>query len=303
CHVYIVGILLPSRITSTAAKKRQKHKMSGVTGSPLPKLEVEGVVFPPVVTPPGSTKAHFLGGAGLLHPLPFIAFTAIGVYLEDAAVQSLASNWKGKGADELADAVEFFRDIFGEFSRFLLKSMETGPFEKFTRVTLLKPLTGQQYANKVSENCTAQWKAAGVYTEADGAALEQFKEAFRAETFPPGSSILFTHAPSDSLLVHSLSHSAPSACTSLIPLVCPTSHSILTIMLQIAFSKDGSMPEAGNAVIQNQALSQAILESIIGEHGVSPAAKRSLAQRFSDLLKQHGEAEETKPVNPVAVIV
>ncbi|KAJ8499932.1 hypothetical protein OPV22_010484 [Ensete ventricosum] len=236
--------------------------MSGVTGSPLPKLEVEGVVFPPVVTPPGSTKAHFLGGAGVRGMEidgRFIAFTAIGVYLEDAAVQSLASNWKGKGADELADAVEFFRDIFG------------GPFEKFTRVTLLKPLTGQQYANKVSENCTAQWKAAGVYTEADGAALEQFKEAFRAETFPPGSSILFTHAPSDSLL--------------------------------IAFSKDGSMPEAGNAVIQNQALSQAILESIIGEHGVSPAAKRSLAQRFSDLLKQHGEAEETKPVNPVSVIV
>ncbi|URD98034.1 hypothetical protein MUK42_37682 [Musa troglodytarum] len=143
--------------------------------------------------------------------------------------------------------------------------METGPFEKFTRVTLLKPLTGQQYAEKVSENCDAQWKAAGVYTEADGAALEEFKEAFRAETFPPGSSILFTHAPPDSL--------------------------------RIAFSKDGSMPAAGSAVIQNRPLSQAILESIIGEHGVSPAAKRSLALRLSELLKQHGE------VNPVAVIV
>ncbi|THU72988.1 hypothetical protein C4D60_Mb04t18040 [Musa balbisiana] len=204
--------------------------MSGGTGSPLPKLEVEGVVFPPMVTPPGSTKAHFLGGAG---------------------VRGL--------------------EIEGRILAFFLKSMEAGPFEKFTRVTLLKPLTGQQYAEKVSENCAAQWKAAGVYTEADGAALEQFKEAFRAETFPPGSSILFTHAPSDSLL--------------------------------IAFSKDGSMPEAGSAMIQNQPLSQAILESIIGEHGVSPGAKRSLALRFSELLKQHCEAEETKLVNHVAVIV
>lgn len=43
----------------------------------------------------------------------FVAFTAIGVYLEDAAVQSLASKWKGKSADELDGAVEFFRDIFG----------------------------------------------------------------------------------------------------------------------------------------------------------------------------------------------
>lgn len=77
----------------------------------------------------------------------------------------------------------------------------TGPFEKFTRVTMLLPLTGQQYSEKVAENCLAHWKAAGVYTEAEGAAVDKFKEAFKAETFPPGSSILFTHSPSGSLTV------------------------------------------------------------------------------------------------------
>jgi hypothetical protein len=37
----------------------------------------------------------------------FIRFTAIGVYVEDAAVPALAKRWAGKTADELA----FFRDI------------------------------------------------------------------------------------------------------------------------------------------------------------------------------------------------
>lgn len=35
----------------------------------LPKLEVEGIVFPPVVSPPGSSKTLFLGGAGQQSPL------------------------------------------------------------------------------------------------------------------------------------------------------------------------------------------------------------------------------------------
>lgn len=41
----------------------------------------------------------------------FIKFTAIGVYLEDGALPSLAAKWSGKSAEELADRVEFFRDI------------------------------------------------------------------------------------------------------------------------------------------------------------------------------------------------
>ncbi|XP_038971997.1 chalcone--flavonone isomerase-like [Phoenix dactylifera] len=68
----------------------------------------------------------------------------------------------------------------------------------------------------------------------------------------------------------------------------------------IASSEDGSMPEAGRGVIENKALCVAILESIIGEHGVSPAAERSLAVRLSERLKESQDGEE-KVGNPVPV--
>ena len=42
----------------------------------------------------------------------FIKFTAIGVYLEDAAVPALAGKWAGKTADELASDPTFFRDVY-----------------------------------------------------------------------------------------------------------------------------------------------------------------------------------------------
>lgn len=41
----------------------------------------------------------------------FIKFTAIGVYIEDAAVPALAKRWAGKTADELAADNAFFRDV------------------------------------------------------------------------------------------------------------------------------------------------------------------------------------------------
>nr|UWK01851.1 chalcone isomerase [Erythronium umbilicatum]UWK01852.1 chalcone isomerase [Erythronium umbilicatum] len=225
-----------------------------------PKLEVAGFVFPPVVRPPGSSKALFLAGAGergLEIGGKFITFTAIGVYVEESAVEALAGKWKGKSGDELVGSPEFFRDVV------------KGPFEKFTRVTMVLQLTGQQYSEKVIENCIAAWKAQGIYTEAESVAAEQFKEALKSETFPHGASILFTQSPSGSLT--------------------------------IAFSKDGSIPESGNAVIENKALSEAVLESIIGEHGVSPTAKRSLAFRISELLLK--EPLEVNVVLPVTLSV
>ncbi|XP_028119617.1 chalcone--flavonone isomerase-like isoform X2 [Camellia sinensis] len=192
-------------------------------------VQIESHVFPPTVKPPGTVKSFFLGGAGergLEIQGKFIKFTAIGVYLEDSAIPSLAVKWKGKSAEELTDSVEFFRDIV------------SGPFEKFTQVTMILPLTGQQYSEKVTENCVAYWKAVGTYTD--------------------GGSILFTQSPLGSLT--------------------------------IAFSKDSSLPETGTAVIENKQLSEAVLESIIGKHGVSPAAKKSLAARVSELLKEKPEA-------------
>ncbi|KAJ8765857.1 hypothetical protein K2173_020373 [Erythroxylum novogranatense] len=207
-------------------------------------VQVENVTFLPVVKPPASSKTLFLGGAGergLEIQGKFIKFTAIGVYLEDAAVPSLAVKWKGKSIDELVDSVEFFREIV------------TGPFEKFIRVTMILPLTGQQYSEKVSENCAAIWKSLGIYTDAEAKAIEKFLEVFKEEKFPPGSSILFTQLPNGSLA--------------------------------ISFSKDESVPEVEIAVIENKLLSEAVLESIIGKHGVSPQARQSMAARLSDLFK------------------
>jgi chalcone isomerase len=207
-------------------------------------IQIAQFVFPSSVKPPGTTSYLFLGGAGargMEIDGKFVKFTAIGVYLEENAVAALAGKWKGKTADELADSVDFFADI------------AAGPFEKFTQVIMIKPLTGQQYTEKVSENCVAIWKKLGIYTEAEEKAIQKFKEVFEPEKFPPGASILFTHSPSGSLT--------------------------------ISFSKSCCLPEDGNAVIENRKLSQAILMSIIGEHGVSPEAKLSLAKRMFDLFK------------------
>lgn len=159
----------------------------------LPELQVEGVDFPSMATPPpGSAKAFFLAGAGergLEIAGTFVPFTAIGIYLDEEAVKALAARWTGRSADELAASPDFFRDIFG------------GAFDKFTRITMVKPLTGQQYSDKVVENCLAKWQAAGTLTDAEVAAVGKFKEVFKPETFPPGSSIHFTHASSGSLAV------------------------------------------------------------------------------------------------------
>nr|ADA60161.1 chalcone isomerase [Erigeron breviscapus]ADA60162.1 chalcone isomerase [Erigeron breviscapus] len=175
----------------------------------------------------------------------FVKFTGIGVYLEDKAIPLLAAKWMGKSSTELLDSVEFFRDIV------------TGPFEKFTQVTMILPLTGKQYSEKVSEMCVGVWKAHGVYTDADGTTIEKFLEVFKDENFLPGSSILFTTSPLGSLT--------------------------------ISFSKDSTIPEAANVVLENEKLSQAVIESVIGKNGVSPATKQSLASRLFDLMKKFDE--------------
>ncbi|OEL31193.1 Chalcone--flavonone isomerase [Dichanthelium oligosanthes] len=138
---------------------------------------------------------------------------------------------------------------------------------------MILPLTGEQYLEKVTENCGAYWKATGVYTDAEGVAVEKFKEAFKPEKFPPGASILFTHSP--------------------------------TRVLTVAFSKDSSVLEFSGVAIENKPLCEAVLESIIGEHGVSPAAKLSIAGRVSELLKlkgakQAGDAPQAEPAVPVS---
>lgn len=82
--------------------------------------------------------------------------------------------------------------------------MSAGPFEKFTQVTMILPLTGKQYSEKVSENCVAVWKSLGIYTEADAKTIDKFLEIFKDQNFPPGSSILFTISPLGLLTVSSI---------------------------------------------------------------------------------------------------
>ncbi|KAF3776352.1 Chalcone--flavonone isomerase 2 [Nymphaea thermarum] len=215
--------------------------------APLPSvsdLTVEEYVFPATVTPPESEKTLFLAGAGvrgLNIQGTFVKFTAIGVYVEAAAVDALRPKWASKSADDLETSEEFFKDIIN------------GDFEKFTRITLIKPLRGEEYTSKVVENCVAIWKSVGIYTDAEAQAVEKLKEVFKEQVFPPGSSIAMKHSTAGSLT--------------------------------IAFSKDTSVPEKGVAVIENKALTLSFLESVIGKHGVSPEAKRSVAERISGLLK------------------
>lgn len=65
--------------------------------------------------------------------------------------------------------------------------------------------------------------------------------------------------------------------------------SVFFIAKQICFSIDGSIPEVGSAVIENKLLSEAVLQSMIGKDGVSPAAKQNLASRLSELFKEGGD--------------
>lgn len=69
---------------------------------------------------------------------------------------------------------------------------------------MILPLTGQQYSEKVAENCISFWKEAGVYTEAEAKAVEKFKEIFHHETFPHAASIIFNHSLSGSVSVRAL---------------------------------------------------------------------------------------------------
>lgn len=55
--------------------------------------------------------------------------------------------------------------------------------------------------------------------------------------------------------------------------------------LQLSFSEDASIPGEEAAVIENKAVSAAVLETMIGEHAVSPDLKRSLASRLPAVLK------------------
>ncbi|WRX12805.1 Chalcone isomerase - like 5, partial [Theobroma cacao] len=127
-------------------------------------VDVDNIVFPPSAKPPASSTVLFLGfgfylimsflllghskmwiSRGLYIDANFKKFTAIGVYLGPNAVPLLAAKWRGKSAQELMDSVEFFRDIVAGIYTFHIPI----PFEKFTQVTFISPLTSVQHVDKV----------------------------------------------------------------------------------------------------------------------------------------------------------
>nr|UXO98041.1 Chalcone Isomerase [Neustanthus phaseoloides] len=216
------------------------------TPASVTKVTVECLEFPAVVTPPGSTKSYFLGGAGvrgLTIEGEFVKFTGLGVFLEDKAVPSLTAKWKGKSADELLNSLDFYRDII------------KGPFEKLIRGSKLRTLTGPEYVKKVSENCVAHMKSVGTYGDAEEKAIEEFRYAFKDQIFPPGSTVFYKQSP--------------------------------TGTLGVSFSKDDTIPEHEHAVIDNKPVSEAVLETMIGEIPVSPALKESLAKRFHQFFQEN----------------
>ncbi|CAN7095060.1 unnamed protein product [Brassica rapa subsp. narinosa] len=250
--------------------------------TPLPSvtnLQVDSVNFPPSVISPASSNRLFLAGAGVQGldiQGEFVISTVIGVYLDPNALEGLP--FCGT-TEELAEFVPFFRQIV------------TGPFEKFIKVTMKLPLTGQQYSEKVTENCEAIWESLGINAYSDshicedcdpppsaklrfnkitktfgpyrhysrGHAVVRFLEIFKHKKFPPGASILFAISPKGSLTV--------------------------------AFSSDDGIPKRGNTAIENKFLAEAILESIIGKNGVSPGARLSVAERLAQLMKIERRAE------------
>ncbi|KAJ1436405.1 Chalcone isomerase [Sesbania bispinosa] len=207
-------------------------------------VKVEFLEFPAIVTPPASTKSYFLGGAGVRGldiNVEFVKFTGLGVYLEDKAVASLAAKWSGKTPLELFESLDFYRDII------------KGPFEKLIRGTKVRTLPGPEYVRKVSENCVAHMKSVGTYGDAEEKAIQKFRDAFKDQHFPPGSTVFYKQSPKGTLGLY--------------------------------FSKDETIPEHEHTVIENKALSEAVLETMIGEIPVSPALKESLATRFCEFLK------------------
>ncbi|EOA13908.1 hypothetical protein CARUB_v10027024mg [Capsella rubella] len=223
--------------------------LSWSSSSPMPlpsvtPLHVDAFNFPPAVASPASHKKLFLGGAGIRW------FDIEGKFV---IVTVIGVYLEAMAVPSLSvkwkgkNAKELTDSV--PFFRQLV----TGEFEKFARVTMKVKLTGTQYSEKVVEYCEEILKASGKYTRSEAKAIDKFLAIFKDQDFPPGSSVFFA--------------------------LCSVKGS-----LTIAFSKDERVPRSGKAVIKNKLLGEAVLESMIGKNGVSPATRKSLAERLSKLM-------------------
>jgi len=60
-------------------------------------------------------------------------------------------------------------------------------------------LDGREYVRKVSENCVAHMESVGTYSEAEEKAIEEFRNAFKDQNFPPGSTVFYKQSPTGTL--------------------------------------------------------------------------------------------------------
>ncbi|TKY50622.1 Chalcone--flavonone isomerase [Spatholobus suberectus] len=116
-------------------------------------------------------------------------------------------------------------------------------------------------------------KSVGTYGDAEATATEKFAQAFKNMNFPPGAFVFFRQSPDGILGVSNTDF-----------VIILISVSVLFLKPRISFCQDGTIPGNEGAVGENKAVSEAVLETMIGEHIVSSALKRSLASRLPALL-------------------
>lgn len=74
-----------------------------------------------------------------------------------------------------------------------------GPFEKLIRSTKVRTLEGSEYVRKVSENCIAHMKSEGTYGDAEEKAIQEIREVFKSQFFPPGTTVFYKQSPNGTL--------------------------------------------------------------------------------------------------------
>nr|5WL8_A Chain A, Engineered Chalcone Isomerase epR4 [synthetic construct]5WL8_B Chain B, Engineered Chalcone Isomerase epR4 [synthetic construct]5WL8_C Chain C, Engineered Chalcone Isomerase epR4 [synthetic construct]5WL8_D Chain D, Engineered Chalcone Isomerase epR4 [synthetic construct] len=164
-------------------------------GMAVTKVTVDGIEFPPTITPPGSSKSLTLLGAGVrgveIETIQ-IKMTAIGVYAEPEVIASHLQKWKGKSASELVEDDGFFKDLV------------QAPVEKLVKITIIKGFKGSQYGGALEESIRDRLAALDKYSEAEEESLEELREFFQTKSLPKGS-VIFFHWPSPSTLQISVS--------------------------------------------------------------------------------------------------
>ncbi|KAI9127534.1 hypothetical protein K1719_000527 [Acacia pycnantha] len=208
-------------------------------------VTVEFLEFPATVTPPASSGKSFFLGGAGVRGL-----TIEGQFIKFTGIgvyleDKAFPSLVSKWKGKTED--ELLNSV--DFFRDIIK----GPYEKLVRGSKILPLEGAEYVRKVSENCVSHMKTVGTYGEAEAEAIDKFVQIFKPHNFAIGSSVFYLQSPNGAL--------------------------------SISFSDDGTLPEIPAGVIENKALSETVLETMIGEHAVSPALKHSLASRLAPLFQ------------------